>query len=517
MRIRCLLERMGWADRCTAVALLALLVVMPLLSLDYGITCDEPDHYDYGRLALDFYASGFQDRASFSYKFNYLNGAVFDLGATLLQKIFSGANPYTVRHVCNALAGWLGILFTGLLARRCFGPGAGLLAVLFMALTPRFMGHAMNNPKDVPFAAGYAFVLYSFTFFRNRYPFATWKGAALMVAAVALLLNVRVGGLLTLGYAGLLLGWLVLRDRDSWKGGRLLRLGAGFAGAALLALVLGTLFWPWALANPLLRPLEALVTVSKYPWTGKVLLAGTLYDGDALPWFYIPMWYAVTTPLSLLAGLGGALLLLARSRERMVVAALLFVTLFPVAYVIIKGAVLYNGLRHLLFILPPLVVLAAGAWSRGFTLFKGRWARAILAVLLVAGLAHAAFWSVRLHPYQTLYFNELVGGPREALHQYDMDYWGNSYKEALERVKAGWHSPRPVKVFAPEEMCGQIVEAYAMFDPELESVADPGAADRLVTLNLMLFENVVQGLVRQPQFETVWVAGRPLCLIQRLR
>ncbi len=505
-----------YSGRVMVVLLAILFAAMPLMSFDFGITCDEPDHYDYGQLTLDFYTSGFSDRSSFDYKWNYLNGALFDMAATLAQKAFPEVNPYTVRHVCNAYAGWLGILVTGLLARRLFGSWAGPLAVVFMALTPRWMGHAMNNPKDVPFAAAYAFVLYAFTFVRHTYPFVTWKSASLIVGAVALLMSVRAGGLVVIGYAGLYLGVLVLRDRQTWNPVKMLKIGAVFAGGVAVALCLGAAFWPWALDNPFLKPLEALRIISDYPWVGVVYMNGVLYRESNLPWHYIPWMYLVTTPMSVLVGFAASPWLMFRRSDRWKTAALFFVIIFPIAWVILTKAVLYNGVRHLLFIMPPLVVLAAGSWSGIFELVRTRWKHIILTLLLILGLAHAVLSNIRYYPYLTLYFNEFTGGVSGAVGKYDMDYWGNSYKEALERVKERHpEMERPIKIFSPHLMCGAITRAYARFDPRLEFVEeeDYPTADYIVTLNLLLQDDVLRSLMLMPGVEVVAVAGYPLCVI----
>ncbi len=39
-----------------------------------------------------------------------------------------------------------------------------------MLASPRFIGHAMNNPKDIPFAAAYVFTLYYIVRFQAEAP-----------------------------------------------------------------------------------------------------------------------------------------------------------------------------------------------------------------------------------------------------------------------------------------------------------------------------------------------------------
>ena len=100
-------------------------------------------------------------------------------------------------------------------------------------------------------------------------------------------------------------------------------------------------------------------------------------------------------------------------------------TLFPATHIVLSGATIYDGIRHLLFTYPPLVVLAAAGW-RGSLASPSRrlkhwppppWRSASSSPLLFQ-------W--RNHPNQAVYFNALAGGPRGAFGRYELDYWGNS-------------------------------------------------------------------------------------------
>lgn len=42
--------------------------------------------------------------------------------------------------------------------------------------------------------------------------------------------------------------------------------------------------------------------------------------------------------------------------------------------------------------------------------------------------------NVRLHPYQYIYYNELIGGVSGAFRKFDLDYSGTSFKEALQWI-----------------------------------------------------------------------------------
>jgi hypothetical protein len=58
------------------------------------------------------------------------------------------------------------------------------------------------------------------------------------------------------------------------------------------------------------------------------------------------------------------------------------------------------------------------------------WKGLVVAAVLVPGVI--SIW--RLHPYEYVYYNSLVGGVRGAAGRFEMDYWCTSYREAMQYV-----------------------------------------------------------------------------------
>jgi hypothetical protein len=110
---------------------------------------------------------------------------------------------------------------------------------------------------------------------------------------------------------------------------------------------------------------------------------------------------------------------------------------FPVGYAIATKAVLFDGMRHFLFVLPPIAVLAGIGFDAVLTWLEAR--RRALAMAAYAGLAIWLIWPasvlVRLHPYESLYFNPLVGGLQGAALRYDTDYWVNVMHEMVAELE----------------------------------------------------------------------------------
>jgi len=103
----------------------------------------------------------------------------------------------------------------------------------------------------------------------------------------------------------------------------------------------------------------------------------------------------------------------------------------PVSWVVLTRMPLYDGLRHFLFVMPILASLA-GVSVVAFMRGRPAGVRAgAAAALAVSGLVTLSDM-VALHPYQTVYFNRLVGGGlRHAWALYETDYWCLTYKEGV--------------------------------------------------------------------------------------
>jgi hypothetical protein len=107
----------------------------------------------------------------------------------------------------------------------------------------------------------------------------------------------------------------------------------------------------------------------------------------------------------------------------------------PLSTAASRGIIQYDGIRHFLFVVPPIAALFAA--SVVITL-GGPWPRRLKCGLLAAGLGLGALtaWDMRaLHPYEYVYFNRTVGGGlARAAARYETDYLGMSYREGVRWV-----------------------------------------------------------------------------------
>ena len=230
------------------------------------------------------------------------------------------------------------------------GPPHGLLALVLLAASPVYMAHAMNNPKDIPFATAATALLLALTRVRASTPFLSWRLVLVLALIIGASLNVRPGGLLFVGYLAVLVLFRILSTgplRPSVLVAIELRLAAVVVGAVAI----GWVAWPWAYANPLVAPFKALAELGHFGWGGTVLFDGRTYAGTSLPRWYVPQWFWLVLSPVVLVGLALSLLRLRELEIRGQVIAMWAAVLFPIVYVIGTHATLYDGIRHLLFVL----------------------------------------------------------------------------------------------------------------------------------------------------------------------
>lgn len=497
------------ARRIFVVLALLLLPIMIVASFDFGVTWDEDSRRTYGHKVLDF-LRGLRTREEFRETGGHLYPGLFDTICAALE-LWIPVNKWVLRHVVNAIFGWVGVVYCGRLAGRLFGWWSGVLALVLLALSPRYFAHSMNNPKDLPFAALSVVALYYISTVSRRWPYISLSTGSKIAVSLALALGVRVGALLYLGYFGLVIGGLVIAERiTNWR--QLADTALRVVAIAVVVLLLGTVFWPWAGGAPLTRPFVALLGVSNYPWEAFVLYRGSEHLSTELPWHYAPWWLLISTPPVVLVGVACSLVFIPNRADLRRKAVVWAIAIIPIVASILRSSTLYDGIRHLLFVYPVFVVLAAAGWagvhSRARTLLQRRLVMTALAI----GVTGALVVMIRFHPNQVAYFNALVGGPKGAFKQYDVDYWGNCM---LQAVKWGAERARSSGVTVrmsghPNHLVQQNAERY----PEVVYVHDDLNRHHLEVLLARGAKRDLGRLAARPALHHVTTAdGALLCII----
>ena len=441
----------------TGGILLALAVSALFTFRDYAISNDEGVQHHYGELIIAYYRTGFAARDLFTFQNLYLYGGLFDIIAVALAHVTS-VDPYDLRHILCAMTGIGGIAASAATARLIAGPRAGLIATVALTLCGAWYGAMFNHTKDIPFAA--AMMGATLFLVRNARALPAPRGPD--VAAFGLFAGAALGerslGLLLFVYLALAI-ILYLPWRDGGRACAHLAVRYAlrtFPGLALAYIVM-ILAWPWAALSPL-NPIRGLFAFSEFHYSIRTIFAGQTYQMANVPRIYVPCYVLIRLPLITLAGaLLAVIPLFLRAFERdgkqqwRDIAIILLAVIVPLASEVAFHGPAFTGMRHFLFVLPPIATLAGVGFSRLLdALESGRQLALGAAVTLISA---CFLWEgallVRLHPYENLSYNALVGGLEGAFRRYDMDYWFNSMPEAIHRLEAYLRTNKPLNETQP--------------------------------------------------------------------
>jgi Flp pilus assembly protein TadD len=426
------------------------LIVLVGLSLGSGINADDKFQVDYSQKLVNYYSSFGKDSTALNLPDGnmHLYGGFFETVTGFANNALgykpSDLGYHNVRHASSAVLGWVAMLCAGLFATLLAGQRAGIIALIIMLVSPRFVGDSLMNPKDIPFAAGYIMAIYNMVAVMDRMPDPRRWNLIGLVVGLGIALGTRAGGLLSFGIFGMFAGLHFLLKNDGFKAFSEAKILKKYAlitlGVAAAGYVFALVFWPYALQAPFKNPFVALSKFSELEVKIRVLFEGTNMMSDKTPWNYAIKWIAYTIPLAALIGFVGSIFLLPKMMGRLNplwVMLAFFAAIFPVFYVVYKNSVIHDGWRHLTFAYPPMVVCAALFWNELAQIFSEK-KYAQWAVYGVTGLlcVDAAAFIVSNPKMPYVYFNPVVGGTAGAYGQFETDYWGISTRQGIEWLES---------------------------------------------------------------------------------
>jgi hypothetical protein len=478
-------------DSAAVGVLFVVAAVAALTYRAYGLGWDDYTHAQYGELLLKYYGSGLSDRRALSFVNLYMYGGGFDMAASLLNKILP-SDLFATRRLFGAIVGLAGLFVSWRLARRLGGPIAGLVALILLATCPLYYGHMFINAKDAPFAVAMTMLLFGLVRALQEYPRP--RIATIVIFGIGLGLSVgsRILGGLTAVYLIVPVAMIFASDLRL-AGAR--QAGGNFGWFVLsllpglvLAYAIMALIWPWSVIAPL-NPIRAVGYFSEFfekPW--KEMFGGNLISVSEMPRSYVPIFFLLKMPEILivlaLAGIVGAVVTATRPqfpvRWRAALLLVVIAATLPLLIAVATRPAMYNGIRHFVFVVPPLAVL--GGLAAAFIverLHRVSQPAAIASVLIMlAGVTMPVIEMVRLHPYQYTYFNWMAGGIRAADERYMLDYWGLAFKQAAQQLKA-----KLGEQLAPASrrwriaVCGPHPPAEVELGPNFVPTWDPRGAD----------------------------------------
>ncbi len=511
------------------LVLLSVLLILGLFTFrDYGLTWDEPLFYAYADAVGYAYSPVQWFSGHFDLENAYGPSATDHMTRGPAYLLLAREPVYLIEkfnleaasawHLVNFLTFLVGVFLLDRLCERWMGKWAALGAAALFAAQPLLWGHAFINPKDPPFLV---FLLASvYLGFRMVDNFVDQKRKPawdVLLAAVCLGIATTVR---VLGPLAALLTVIYYLTRKPTRQSLLWMLVYAVVSMAVMVAT-----FPYLWQNPPLRFLQVAQFMSDNPTGLQVLFNGQLYRAYDLPVRYLPFYLAFSLtepiwPLFLIGCLIAAWRWLLdpwihKTRfgdpRAVTLALVLLWFLLPLGYILIRRPPLYDGMRHALFILPPVFVFCGLAFDFFIEKVKLRWLNALVILgLLLPGVAAA----IQLHPYEYAYFNSFVGGTGGVFRKYETDYWLTCYKEAVQEFDR--MNSQPVKLYVHREP--EVAAPYA--SANVTVLDERGALNQIQPGDYVLVNTRSNEDIRDfrdaPRVLSVGRAGATFCVIKKV-
>ncbi len=429
---------------------------------DYGFNIDEKFHRSNGFYWLRYIADFFgltelsilaNDKLASIQGFtlspiDYYNkyGIVFDVPAAIVEILLKLEHPidyYQARHFLIFLYFFTSLIFLyKILLNRFNSDYIAIFGVLLLFITPRVFGDSFQNNKDIIFLS---FTIIS-TYFcfkilennkkRNIFLFCFFSAIATSLRLFGVFLPIS-----------LIVIQLLLVKKENYKThiNNVLLIASSF----IISLIL---VWPLLWENSLSNFLGYFKILDDY-FNAKVFFGGSYYESDRLPYYYLPFWMLISTPvLHLLLFFHGFFIVTKRFFSRLINFNennlypdfwrgknemkdffILFNFLAVFFGLIFFNIKLYNSWRIGYFLYFFIIYFCIYDLNFLFNKKKiNRTKRIYLNLILIFFIIFTSFRIILYHPYQSFYFNALV--PKIVKDNVEVDYTGLSSIRFLNEV-----------------------------------------------------------------------------------
>ena len=474
-----MINRIGERARFHSLALIAcaLFLIAGLTIVDdYGASGDDGLQRELAENTLNYVLNGDQALLQAHDRFY---GAAFELLPLFVELALGledSRDIYLSRHLLIHLLFLVGGFFCYLLALRLSGDRlVALLVMLLFLLSPRLYAHSFFNSKDPVFASAFVMALLFASRAFDKDSLGAYRECGM---AAGLLIHLRIMGAVLFAVVLVFRAWAWFRA----EGREARRRATATIGAFALW---GGLVWfislPYLWGDPAGRLAEMVAVLADHPSFFNEAFRGEMFSSAALPWDYLPHWFAISQPpVTLLLGLLGLGTLglaaggvfrrgagakpgvawgAAELRFGVLLAACFALPL--VAFALLRPNA-YNGWRHFYFLHGPFCLLATfalmGLRQLPVRRLRKEWVGGAVCALTAAGLGVVAIEMAQIHPHQYLYFNFLVDRktPEGLRERYETDYWNmmlrQGYEHILRQAPASTINMRPRKVAAPADI-----------------------------------------------------------------
>lgn len=519
-----------------------LLALGILLYKDYGISLDEPAQRLVGIVNLNFIAQVFgiesilENHHFASFRTQSLMdiqdrhyGVIFEIPAALIELFLDPLQAHLIfplRHLLTFIYFLVGVLALYYLAKLRFGSvGIALLACLMLILSPRFFADGFYNDKDIVFLS--TFLLASLTMVRFLISPNRIVGLVHAVTS-AIAIDARlIGFAIPLATVSLL---LIKCSKAQFTHRNTISVILIYILFTCVAVIF---FWPYLWVDPVNHLIEAFEYISRHPHSAAIMFQGKEVLTSQLPWFYIPLWIAITTPIFYLVffsiGFTNTLYKFYKTKfqvfenkERLIDLVCIGFFVGPIMAIAVSHTSIYNGWRHLYFIYPFFILISINGIIETWKLLSRKiFIKSLFAIALSVNFLWVLTWIINNHPLQNIYFNSLAGKNWNAL--YEIDYWGLANRVALKKILSSDDSAK-VSIWPGSESKFKSAEPTVFSDQLMledfknkARVTSPNTAEEskylIVSRNGIYPPKYLSEHGMFKKFDSVWVDGHEILSI----
>ncbi len=507
--------------------LIVLLVLIITTYKDYGVAWDEKIFFNTGKYFLVQVLQFFNIKSNLNLD-GFVptpyhlagHGVLYDfliVSSTIFLRSFS----FEILHLMKAIFAIPVFILIYFIVKKLLNREMAFFSLLFLLFFPRFYADIFVNAIDIPTAVFFSLNLWYFIYYLKSKPTFTKDLLFGFFLATAITHRLLLFYLFPLNFSFILLSlWYEkkLKPRSFFLKQTLI----------LLSLLFFLhLFHPLLFSKPITGLVDLLTLAQKYPWNAAVLFDGKMYQAGVapLPWYYIPKSMVITIPIiTLVLFLIGHIRLISligskkqKMIDKLIYFYLLFIFYLPLFLTFLLKPTLYDSWRHYFFLTIPFIVIAVFGLEGIFNKSNFQYpisniqfpiGRLVIGLLVFIGLFSTAIEMFRLHPYEYLYYNSLVGGLKGAAGRYETDYWGLGYKEAVIWFNDNVNEKnKTYKIWAE----GDPLSSSYYFLPNMKFAQSANEADYVITFTRWNFHLYHQGKI----IHIVEKEGVPLIYIKQ--
>ncbi len=366
-------------------------------------------------------------------------GVIFELFLVFIEKILNLKDTksiYLSRHLFISFIFFIGCIFFYLTLRIFFSKNISLIGTVIFLSHPRIFAQSFYNSKDIVFLVFFCisnFCLIKFFLKQNI------KNILLLSLSISLAISIRPMALII---PFLFIFFFIMQNIDKINFKNLFLLFSFLLFVPFFTII----FWPYLWEEPL-KIFEILESMSKFRFIGEVFFNGEYFVAKYMPWYYLPVTIFITTPIFqiilffigsfiTIKSLSKNLFKLENSKENIwkneielflfYSLLIIFLTIF---FIIEMSATVYTGWRQVYFIYPSIIFICI--YGLNYILDNIKIKKYVF-ILIIAFLLSNSISIIRNHPYQYVFYNQLI--TNKNLKNFELDYYGVSNLDILKKI-----------------------------------------------------------------------------------